>query len=116
MATFPILKSGAAAQYPLGVSERYVTQAVRFLDGSSHRYSIAGARLRRWQVKLDLLDESELGAVTAFVDAQGSDVFTFVDPVTGASAEKCVLSGNPFEALMDDEMHGRASLVIEEIR
>jgi hypothetical protein len=116
MATFPTLKSGAAAQYPLGWSAQYVTQAVQFLDGSRHRYRIAGGALRRWQVKLDLLDESELGAVIAFVDGQGSDAFTFVDPVSGASAEKCVLSGDPFQALMDDEMHGRASLVIEEIR
>ena len=116
MATFPTLKTGAAAQYPLGWSARYATQAVQFLDGSSQRYRISGGGLRRWQVRLDLLDESELGAVIAFVDGQGSDVFTFVDPVSGGSVANCVLSGDPFEASMSDEMHGRAWLVIEESR
>jgi hypothetical protein len=116
MATFPTLKTGAAAQYPLGWTARYATQAVQFLDGSSQRYRISGGGLRRWQISLDLLDESELGAVIAFVDGQGSDVFAFVDPVTGATVDTCVLSGDPFKASMTDEMHGRASLVIEEIR
>src|SRR5580704_393736 len=100
MATFPTLKTGAVAQYPLGWSMRYTTQAVQFLNGSSQRYRISGGGLRRWQVRLDLLDESELGAVIAFVDRQSSDIFTFVDPASGASALKCVLSGDPFEAIL----------------
>jgi len=116
MATFPTLKTGAVAQYPLDRSSRYSTQAVQFLDGSSHRYRISGSGLRMWQLKLELLDESELAAVIAFVDAQGSDVFAFTDPVSGATVGNCVLSGDPFEALMEREMLGRAWLVIEEIR
>ncbi len=34
MATFPVLKTGAAAQYPLDRGVRFSTQAVRFMDGS----------------------------------------------------------------------------------
>ena len=36
MAAFPVLKTGAVAQYPLGFGVRVATQAVRFLD-EAHR-------------------------------------------------------------------------------
>lgn len=116
MATFPILKTGAPAQYPLEYATRFSTHTVQFLDGGRQSYQLSGAGLRRWRLKLDLLDERELAAVIAFVDQQGSSSFTFVDPGSGASVEKCVLAEDPFEAVMEREMAGRATLVIEEIR
>ena len=83
MATFPILKTGAVAQYPLACGVRFSTQAVRFMDGSQQRFRLIGTGLRRWTMKLDLLDEQELGAVIAFVEQQGSAVFAFTDPADG---------------------------------
>ncbi len=71
MATFPVLKTGAVAQYPLGFGVRYSTHAVRFLDGSQQKYALIGTGLRRWTISLDLLDEQELGAVIAFVEHAG---------------------------------------------
>src|ERR1700685_3229962 len=93
MASFPTLKTGAAAQYPLDFGVRFSTQAVRFMDGSQQRFPLYGIGLRRWTLKLDMLDEQELAEVIAFVEQQGSAPFAFTDPATGAVASTCVLSG-----------------------
>jgi hypothetical protein len=113
--TFPILKTGAVAQYPLERGVRFSTQAVSFLDGSQQRFRLYGNGLLRWTVKLDLLDEQELGAVIAFVEAVGSAVFAFTDPVTGTLAARCVISGEQFNATMTSETSAQTTVVIEEI-
>ena len=115
MAAFPVLKTGAVAQYPLGFGVRFATQAVRFLDGSQQKYRLTGTGLRRWTVNLDRLDEQELSAVIAFVEQQGSAVFAFTDPFSGTNVQNCVLSGEQFDATMEREMSGRTTVVIEEI-
>ena len=115
MATFPQLKTGAFAQYPLDRAMRYSTQAVRFMDGSQQRFRLYGNGLRRWTLKLDQLDEQELGAVIAFVEQQGSAVFAFTDPVSAHTAATCVISGQQFDATMNREMSGQTTVVIEEI-
>jgi hypothetical protein len=115
MATFPVLRTGAVAQYPLGFGVRYATQAVRFLDGSQQKYAQMGTGLRRWTINLDLLDEEELGAVIAFVEQQGSAGFAFTDPLTGSTASNCVLAGEKFDATVNRDMTGKTTVVIEEI-
>jgi len=115
MATFPILKTGALAQYPLAREVRFSTQAVRFIDGSQQRFRLFGNGLRRWTVKLDQLDEAELGAVIAFVEQQGSAAFTFTDPVNGDIVTPCAIDGEQFTAGMTREMNGQTTLTIEEI-
>lgn len=115
MATFPVLKTGAVAQYPLDYGVRFSTQAVRFMDGSQQKFRLYGNGLRRWTLKLDLLGEDELAALIAFVEEQGGTPFSFVDPATGAIASKCVISGQQFDATMTGEMRGQSTIVIEEI-
>jgi len=115
MATFPILKTGAPAQYPLDRGVRYATQAVRFMDGSRQRFRLYGTGLRKWTLKLDQLDEEELGAVIAFVEQQAGAPFAFTDPTTGTVASTCVISGSQFDATMTQEMNGQTTVVIEEI-
>lgn len=115
MADFPTLKTGAPAQYPLDYGVRFSTQAVRFMDGSQQRFRLYGSGLRRWTLKLDLLDEQELGAVIAFVEQQGSAAFAFTDPATGAVASTCVISGDRLDVTMKGEMRGQTTVVIEEI-
>jgi hypothetical protein len=112
---FPTLKTGAAAQYPLDFGVRFATQAVRFMDGSQQRFRLYGTGLRRWTLKLDLLDEQELGAVISFIEQQGSAVFAFTDPLTGQIASTCVISGQKFDATMKNEMNGQTTVTIEEI-
>lgn len=115
MATFPTLRTGAVAQYPLPKTVGYQTLSVRFLDGSQQRFPIMGAGLRSWSVNLSLLDEQELGSVIAFVEQQGSAPFAFTDPVTGESAATCILAGQSFDAGMTDEMKAQATVSIQEI-
>jgi hypothetical protein len=115
MATFPVLKTGAVAQYPLACGVRFSTQAVRFMDGSQQKFRLIGVGLRRWTVKLDLLDEEELGAVIAFVEQQLGATFAFTDPLTGASAATCIISGQKFDATLNLKMSGQTTVVIEEI-
>ena len=112
---FPTLKTGAVAQYPLNRGLRFQTQAVRFMDGSLQRYRIYGTNLRRWVVKLDLLDEQELGALIAFVEQQGGATFAFTDPLTGDNVANCMISGQAFVAGMTDEMNAQATVSIEEV-
>jgi hypothetical protein len=115
MATFPVLKTGAVAQYPLGRGVSFSTQAVRFMDGSQQRFRLIGVGLRRWTLKLDQLDEQELGAVIAFFEQQGSAAFAFTDPVTGDNVSTCMISGQQFDAAMNSEWSGQTTVVIEEI-
>jgi hypothetical protein len=115
MATFPLLKTGAVAQYPLDRGVRFSTQAVRFMDGSQQRFRLFGTALRRWTLKLDQLDEQELASVIAFVEQQGSAVFAFTDPVTGDTVTTCAISGEQFDAIMTSEMSGQTTVVIQEI-
>jgi hypothetical protein len=115
MATFPVLKTGAVAQYPLDRAVRFSTQAVRFMDGSQQRFRLYGAGLRRWTLKLDLLDEQELAAVIAFVEQQGSAIFAFTDPLTNVNVATCVIAGEQFDVTMNREMSGQTTVVIEEV-
>jgi hypothetical protein len=116
MATFPTLKTGAVAQYPLTRSLSFTTQSVRFLDGSQQDYRMNAGGLRRWSLNLDLLDETELAAIIAFSEEVGIGTFTFTDPVTGDTVAKCVISGGEIETALVDELRGQAILEIEEVK
>jgi hypothetical protein len=115
MAKFPTLKSGAVAQYPLQAGSRYSTQSVRFLDGSRQCYRIQAPALRRWTIQLTQLDETELSEVVAFVEQQWLAPFAFTDPISGQTANQCIISGEKMQSGMKQEADGQATLVIEEI-
>lgn len=94
MATFPLLSSGAATQYPTTVTNGQGVQVVRFLDGSDQRYLNQGRTFRQWQIHLDLLNDTEIAQVEAFFVAQSGNysVFTFPDPISGTDIPNCRLS------------------------
>jgi hypothetical protein len=115
MATFPALRTGAVAQYPLAKTVSYETTSVRFLNGSQQKYRIQGAGLRSWTLQLSLLDEAELGSLIAFVEQQGSTPFAYTDPLTGDTAATCILAGQSFAAEMTDEMKAQTTVQIQEI-
>ncbi len=114
MATFPVLRTGAVAQYPLEHSVRFRTDSVRFLDGSTQRFPLTGRGLRRWKIRLEALDHQELETVIDFVEQQENSSFTFVDPLTGTSVPNCILANESFEAAASGEVTGNATLEIEE--
>ena len=115
MSAFPTLRTGAVAQYPLDRAVRFQTQSVRFMDGSRQRFRLYGSGLRRWKIRLNLLDETELAAVAAFMEQQGTAVFPFTDPVTGDQVASCVISASSYSAGMTDEMNANTDIEIEEV-
>src|SRR5689334_14065483 len=93
MPTFPLLSTGAVAQYPLSRLTSYATDVIQFLDGSQQRCLTRGKKLRRWQISLSQLNETELSLLEQFFDStQGNfSVFTFTDPFTGDLVPNCRL-------------------------
>jgi hypothetical protein len=98
MANFPILSSGSVAQYPALLATGQGVQVIRFLDASEQRYVSQPRALRQWQIRLDLLNESEIDQLEAFFAAQSGDYspFAFPDPFSGAMVPNCRLAAPGF--------------------
>jgi len=118
MASFPILKTGAIAQYPVSRRVEFQNQTVRFVNGGEQRYRDCGNARRRWEIGLNLLDDGELAAVEEFFLSMGGtfETFTFVDPWDGVEYANCSLAGDVLEVAALGEMRGRATLVVVENR
>ncbi|MBV8706159.1 MAG: DUF2460 domain-containing protein [Acidobacteriaceae bacterium] len=93
MATFPTLSSGAVTQYPVSVVLGQSVQIIRFLDGSDQRFLNQGRQYRRWQIHLQLLNESEMHQLEAFFLAQAGEYssFNFPDPFSNQNVPNCRL-------------------------
>jgi hypothetical protein len=102
MSTFPKLKTGALCQYPTQFSLSWSTQVTTFLDGSEQRYSNISDPVRRWNIRLDLLDEEEVLQLQRFFVEQAGQygIFEFQDPLTGQVFPRCCfeLDGNEISA------------------
>ncbi|MFB3829030.1 MAG: DUF2460 domain-containing protein [Bryobacteraceae bacterium] len=118
MAAFPKLKTDAVSQYPAGRELRFANQVVRFVDGAEQRYRDFASGLRRWAIRLDLLDESELAALERFfVESQGAfGSFAFTDPWDGTEYPDCSLDSDEFAAVLEGEMRGGTQLTVRENR
>lgn len=116
MAEFPKLKTGAVAQYPLEVSNAYATRILQFVDGTEQRYRERGPALRRWVIRLDLLDEAESAALEEFVAAQQGRLgdFTFVDPSDQQEYPSCSLASDAAEMIYASEGRRTTRMVIRE--
>jgi hypothetical protein len=89
--TFPLLSSGAVAQYSLPVVTGQAVQTIRFLDGADQRYLIQGRTFRQWEIQLTLLKDSEIAQLQTFFDEQQGDygLFDFPDPISGETISNC---------------------------
>jgi hypothetical protein len=116
MATFPLLSTGAVAQYPLSRGTSYDVEVVRFLDGSEQRCLVRGRKLRRWLVNLALLNESEVASIEQFFeDAQGNaQLFTFIDPLTNDAVPNCRISNSSITTEYKALGSGSVAVWIEE--
>jgi hypothetical protein len=94
--TFPALSSGAIVQYPTSLTTGQAAQVIRFLDGSDQRYLVQGKMLRSWEIRLDLLNETEIQRIEAFFTLQQGDYspFIFPDPFTGSNIPNCRLGAS----------------------
>lgn len=117
MASFPVLKTGAVAQYPSTRQIRFNTQLFEFIDGTGQRFREYAESLRRWVIRLDSLDAAELRALEAFVDEAGPvSAFSFTDPWDGSIHPNCIFEGGEFAAEWLGEWNGRTILTIRENR
>jgi hypothetical protein len=117
MADFPRLKTGAVAQYPATRERGFETGICRFLDGSEQRYRTSAAS-RRWAIRLELLDESEMRELESFFrTAQGAaGSFSFEDPWDGMVYADCSLESDALTIEAAGEGRLQAELVIKENR
>ncbi len=118
MASFPALKTGAVAQYPSDRARRFSTQVNRFLDGSEQRFPGFGAPLKRWLIRLELLDEAELVNLEEFfVEQSGrAGTFAFSDPWDGTVYANCSFESDTMTAEYRGPGDGAASVVVKENR
>lgn len=117
-ALFPILKTGAVAQYPATNTTQFASFVVRFLDGGDQRYRQFPSSLRRWTIKLNMLDEAELSAIEEFFISQKGrfGTFAFVDPWTQTTFANCSLDQDTLDCQLQGEAQGSTSLVVVENR
>jgi hypothetical protein len=118
MSTFPLLKTGAVAQYPLQRQLNYSTQVLRFADGSEQRFSDYGSPLRQWTIQLSLLDETEVNNLVMFWRTQNgaSGNFSFTDPLDGTVCPSCSFVGDDMRIALKEEGQGEVSVTIRENR
>ena len=118
MSNFPNLKTGAVLQYPAQREVRFATKVLRFLDGTEQRFRGYQAPLRRWTVRLDLLDQGELQLLREFfrTEAGAADNFVFVDPWDGTTYGNCSLQGADIVQQLLDEMNGKTSVTVRQNR
>ncbi len=116
MSDFPTLKTGAVLQYPAQKEIYFATQVLRFVDGSEQRFRQYSSPLRRWLIRLDLLDPSELQSLRAFFQAQAGEAenFTFTDPWDGVRYTNCSLADGEMMQHLLDEVSGATSLAVKE--
>jgi hypothetical protein len=112
---FPTLKTGAVAQDGIESGRQRLTQVLRYVDGSEQTVKMRRGR-RRWTVRLEQLDESELAGVAEFVERLRGEAgtFAFTDPRSGVRHERCRLEGSEFEVRLEELGDGRSTLRIVE--
>jgi hypothetical protein len=116
MADFPQLKTGAVAQYPLSRSIEQRTRVLRFIDGTEQRFRQTGRELRRWVIRLELLEDDELARLADFFAAQrGRDGdFRFVDPADGTAYPSCSFDHDECRLDLVEEGRSKSVVVVKE--
>lgn len=116
MSTFPRLKSGSVAQYPLRAGLRFATHTTRFLDGTEQRFPLRGQVKRRWVIRLELLEEAELSVLEDFfADRKGRLLsFTFTDPRDQIEYPDCSFESDAMSLSLAGPMDARTVIVVRE--
>ena len=116
MASFPVLVSGAIAQYPAERAEGFSTNSFVFVDGQEQRSPDFTASLRRWFVRLDQLTEDEMFRLEDFFLSQGgvAGSFSFTDPWDGVEYPDCSFDSDEVELVFEAPGRGVMAMVIKE--
>jgi hypothetical protein len=104
MATFPILNTGSAIQFPVRVDRGPVRSHLKFWGGGSQSYLRRADCPTAWTLKYTGLTEDELARLLSFCDEQlsTSNRFTFEDPMAGAVHTSCSLEPSSVRAAATD--------------
>jgi hypothetical protein len=118
MATFPKLKTGAVAQYPIVRHAEFRNQTVRFIDGTEQRFRDRGVARKRWVIQLSGLDEGELSAIEEFfLSNQGAfGSFAFADPWDGGVYDDCSIELDDLSLVTAGEMRCVTHLTVVQNR
>ena len=118
MASFPTLKTGVVAQYPSDRTRKFATQVYRFMDGAEQRFAQYPAPLKKWTIRLDMLDEAELVEVESFFVSQAGRAgsFSFTDPWSGQAFANCSFDSDEMIAEFQGPAKGVTTLVVKENR
>ncbi len=114
MTTFPRLKTGAVMQYPASRTECHATATLRFVGGGEQRYRERGRAQRRWFIRLELLDDTELAEVEEFFRQQHGRAgsFSFEDPWEGTVYENCSFEQDELALECRDQGRGGTTLAV----
>jgi hypothetical protein len=90
----------------------------RFVDGGEQRFPLYGGALKRWVVRLDVLDEAEMEAVESFFASQAGRAghFEFTDPWDGTVHPDCSFGGDELAAEYRGAGDSRLTVVLRENR
>lgn len=115
MANFPLLKTGAAAQYGCERTVEQPTTVQRFLDGRTRRFAARRSR-RSWRLRLTGLSAQEAERIGSFVAAhlETQDRFTFHDPWDGKDYEECAVPEGGYRVRAESEHSYRLDVLIEQ--
>jgi len=118
MPTFPSLKTGAVAQYPLKTMFNYKADIVWFMDGSEQRFRNSPSVLHQWEIDLAKLDEQEMAAVEQFflLNEGPALSFAFTDPSSGDQYLNCSISTSELALSFVGPLSGRTTILIRENR
>jgi hypothetical protein len=105
-------------QYPAVRNFYFANTVLRFLDGGEQCYRESSDALRRWVIRLDLLDEAEVANLQMFFAAEQGRAgsFCFTDPWDEEEYPDCSLDQDSFEFELLDELRARTVLVVRQNR
>jgi hypothetical protein len=106
------------AQYPSDRVRQFSTQVYRFLDGSEQRFPLYAAALKRWVIRLDLLDEAELIRMEEFFRSEmgRAGTFSFEDPWDGTVYPDCSFDNDVFVFGLNGPGDAMTSVMVRENR
>jgi hypothetical protein len=116
MSTFPKLKTSAVMQYPAEKKLVCSTRVLQLLDGSEQRFREYERPIRRWIIRLNLLESQEWSELESFfLSMQGrAGSFTFTDPWDGTTYANCSLEEDRVRIDLLGEERAQLSLIVRE--
>jgi hypothetical protein len=116
VASFPALKTGAVGQLGSDRGRKFSSAVYRFVDGKEQRFPLFGAPLKKWVIRMELLDEGELEAVEGFFLSQAGRAgsFEFTDPWDGSVHADCSFDSDVVEAVYRGAGDGAVTVVVKE--